>query len=290
MNVFTQAGWKVGLSLVGMLSVATIAAVGPDALRTQVPVGKPGHRHDPIIIRERHGKNVTSTNWGGYAVTGANGSVTHVKGSWRVPPVLCASTPTAYSSFWVGIDGYSSNTVEQIGTDSDCVAGKATYYVWYEFYPHPSYTVNTIAISSGDVITAEITYSAKVGQFTLVLTDVTTAQSFSIGTKMNNAKLSSAEWIAEAPSSGGILPLADFGIADFGGDLVSGLGTTDTCYATVGGLAQSVGAFFNQVLPNNTFQINMTDKNGLTKVSVLPSPSSSVNFKSFTAAWLSPGP
>jgi hypothetical protein len=29
-------------------------------------------QHDPMIIRERHGANVTSTNWSGYAVTGPN--------------------------------------------------------------------------------------------------------------------------------------------------------------------------------------------------------------------------
>src|ERR1035437_3778384 len=49
--------------------------------------GASRHRHDPAIIRERHGRNATSTNWSGYAVTGANGSVTDVKGSWIVPTV-----------------------------------------------------------------------------------------------------------------------------------------------------------------------------------------------------------
>jgi hypothetical protein len=59
------------------------------------------------------------------AVTGSKASVTDVTGSWTVPAVDCTSpngTPNGYSSFWVGIDGYGSNTVEQIGTDSDCVS------------------------------------------------------------------------------------------------------------------------------------------------------------------------
>src|SRR5215472_3488086 len=79
--------------------------------------------HRDIIIRERHGNQVTSSNWSGYAVTGAKGSVSDVTGSWIVPTMDCSTTPTGYSAMWVGIDGYSSNTVEQIGTESDCVNG-----------------------------------------------------------------------------------------------------------------------------------------------------------------------
>jgi Peptidase A4 family len=74
----------------------------------------------------------------GYAVTGAAGSVTDVKGSWVVPAVQGSRPSTnQYASFWVGIDGFSSNTVEQIGTDSDCQNGAPTNYAWFEFYPHP---------------------------------------------------------------------------------------------------------------------------------------------------------
>ena len=50
-------------------------------------------------------------------------------------PTVSGSGPT-YSSVWVGIDGYSSNTVEQIGTEQDVSAnGKTSYYAWYEMYP-----------------------------------------------------------------------------------------------------------------------------------------------------------
>jgi Peptidase A4 family len=279
-----ELGWRLGPSLLGVLVVLTIPALSVDGPSpAQVPAVTSGHRHDPIIIRERHGKNVTSTNWSGYAVTGANDSVTHVKGSWIVPKVDCGTTPSAYSSFWIGIDGYSSNTVEQIGTDSDCVNGAATNYVWYEFYPHPSYTVNKFPISPGDPISADITYSPKGGQFTVTLTDERTGQSFSISTKMPNAKASSAEWIVEAPWSGGVLPLADFGTAYFGDDYT---GVDLTCFATVGGAAQPIG-WFNTKFPNNVFQISMVDNNGVPKATVSPLTTPSQN--SFTDTWMSPG-
>ena len=64
-------------------------------------------------------------NWSGYSIDAANHTVTDVKGSWVVPTVTVSGNGTSYASTWVGIDGDNSNTVEQIGTDSDQVNGKA---------------------------------------------------------------------------------------------------------------------------------------------------------------------
>src|SRR5579862_6192130 len=70
------------------------------------------HRHTPIKIHHIQDGVVSSTNWSGYAVTARSGAVTDVKGSWVVPAIQgsCPST-NEYASFWVGIDGYNSNTV-----------------------------------------------------------------------------------------------------------------------------------------------------------------------------------
>jgi len=169
--------------------------------------------HAPRI----HIKEGTSLNWAGYAVQTnlkkpQNGVVTDVQGSWTVPAVSCTST-NSYSAFWIGIDGYSSNTVEQIGTDSDCSSGSPRYYVWYEMYP--KYPVNlNMKISPGDVMSAEVKYLGS-GNFQLTITDTKTGATFSKTEKSPSAKRSSAEWIAEAPWSGGVLPLANFGTIYF---------------------------------------------------------------------------
>jgi hypothetical protein len=177
-----------------------------------------------------HVKEGTSSNWAGYAVQTnlqkpQNSAVTDVKGSWTVPSVSCTST-NSYSSFWIGIDGYSSNTVEQIGTDSDCSSGKAVYYAWYEMYP--KYPVNLkMAISPGDLITAEVKFLGS-GKFQLTITDITTKSSFSTIEKSPSAKRSSAEWIAEAPWSSGVLPLANFGTVSFSNSQATLNGITGT--------------------------------------------------------------
>ncbi len=64
---------------------------------------------------------VASTNWSGYAAeTNFNhpkkNSVSAVSASWIVPTVIASGGDT-FSSIWVGIDGYSTSTVEQIGTE-----------------------------------------------------------------------------------------------------------------------------------------------------------------------------
>ena len=153
-----------------------------------------------------------SSNWSGYAVTGAKNSVSYVAGSWVVPT---ANTKTnGYSSVWVGIDGFSSSTVEQIGTDADVVNGSATYYAWYEMYPSPSMTI-AMTVRPGDSITGSVTYAGNNG-FTLTIKDVTESETFTKTLTAAGAARSSAEWIVEAPSSNyGVLPLANFGTVTF---------------------------------------------------------------------------
>ncbi|HKD07036.1 MAG TPA: G1 family glutamic endopeptidase [Bryobacteraceae bacterium] len=239
------------------------------------PAFTPIRRHAPAIIHQRHGNNVSSTNWGGYAVTGANGSVTDVKGSWIVPGISgsCPATDQ-YAAFWIGIDGYNSNTVEQLGTESDCQNGKPVYYAWFEFYPHLSYLVNTVSVHPGDQFTAEVSAGGK-GKFTVSMTNVTTGQSFSTTTKIPSADQSSAEWIAEAPYSGGVLPLADFGSIIFGN---SSLQNT----ATIGGKTLAISSF-----PSGSVdQITMETSNGAVKASPTPLGKDS----SFSISWVSAGP
>jgi hypothetical protein len=237
-------------------------------------------QHTPIIIHERHGRNTSSFNWSGYAVTGVNDSVSDVKASWKVPAIQGAcSSQNQYASFWVGIDGYNSNTVEQIGTDSDCQNGLATYYAWYEFYPHFPYNI-PMTIKPGDVMSAEVSYSG--GKFTVSITDVSTGRTWFTSQKIPNAKRSSAEWIIEAPSSGGILPLANFGTVDFGQHYTH---ISATCDATVGGASGPVGsAAFGASL----VEITMVASDGTT---VMSQPSGLLtDEESFTDAWENVGP
>ena len=156
----------------------------------------------------------TSTNWSGYAVqtafeTGADNEFSDVKGTWVVPTVT-VSTDDAYSANWVGIDGYSSSTVEQLGTESDSIGGAAFYGAWWEMYPGDSFTITSLTIHPGDVMTAEVKWISG-NKFQLSMTDVTTGKTFTTTqTQTQTAHRSSAEWIVEAPSgASGVLPFPE---------------------------------------------------------------------------------
>lgn len=161
-------------------------------------------------------KDGTSTNWGGYAVETSlanpqNNAVSDVKGNWVVPTLSCTSQST-YSSSWVGIDGYSDGTVEQTGTEHDCINGQPLYYVWYEMYPKFGYKVN-LPVKAGDNVSAEVKFIGN-RKFVLTLTNLTTGGAFTT-TQRSNGQRQSAEWITEAPWSSGVLPLANFGTMAF---------------------------------------------------------------------------
>lgn len=174
-----------------------------------------GMRHD----RMHRISNSTSTNWSGYAVTGSR--YTSVSAAWTEPSVTCSGT-TAYSSFWVGLDGDTSNTVEQTGTDADCSGSTPQYYAWYEMYPKfPTNLSNPV--QPGDALSASVTTDG-VGRFTLTIADSTQHWTFTTTQRLKSASLASAEVIAEAPSSrSGVLPLADFGTVSFGSSTANGV-------------------------------------------------------------------
>ena len=74
----------------------------------------------------------------------------------------------------------------------------------------------------GDHLSASVTTNGS-GRFTLTITDSTQGWTNTTTARLKSAKLASAEVIAEAPSSsGGVLPLANFGTVSFSGASANG--------------------------------------------------------------------
>jgi hypothetical protein len=208
-----------GTRTVKTVAVPTAARSGGIALHLIKPGTRLGSHSG---IRDQ----AESTNWSGYAA--ASGTYTSVSASWVQPTGSCTSA-TRYSSFWVGLDGYSSGTVEQTGTDTDCVGGRPQYYGWYETYPNPSFSFGD-TVKPGDTISASVTYEGG-SNFEYTLADETQGWSVSTQQTESGAQRSSAEVIIEAPcctASGGILPLADFGTAHLSNSVVDGSPIGDT--------------------------------------------------------------
>jgi Peptidase A4 family len=171
----------------------------------------------------------SSANWSGYVAGGTQFS--SVSGSWVEPQAKCSSGQ-GYSSYWVGLGGAGdAQALEQTGTEMDCNAdGTSSHHAWYELVPAAPVNLD-LNISAGDHMTGKVTVSGT--NVTVTLTDQTTGQSATKNLQMDNPDVSSAEWIAEAPSQcdgSGCqpLPLADFGNVTFSNSTATANGHTGT--------------------------------------------------------------
>ena len=178
---------------------------------------------------------VGSFNWSGYADTSAtNQTFTKVSGAWTTPSVTC-SPEDQITSDWVGLDGFSSGTVEQLGTISWCFQKTPTYFTWYEMFPAGTVEVGT-ALKPGDKIAASVTRTGT--SYALKLTDSTTAGNNISVTKtcaLATCLDTSAEWISERPSfSIGIVPQAHYNAFKLTSGSVTASGKTTTIGAGPG--------------------------------------------------------
>jgi hypothetical protein len=198
-------------------------------------------------------QTASSGNWAGYVVGGSSSATQFksVSGSWVAPTVKCSSGQ-GFSSFWVGLGGSggsgssstsdsgsmsdpgsvsgsdSSTGLEQAGTEADCNAdGSASYSAWYELVPSPPVKVS-MAVHPGDHITSKVTVDGS--NVTIQLSDATTGGSFEKTLQATNPDVSSAEWIAEAPSTcqQGVSDCTPLSLADFGTGQFSGASATTT--------------------------------------------------------------
>jgi hypothetical protein len=239
----TMSGRIKKISL-GLASAFILMAPAVPALAMndpKIPTTRPGvfmHHHAASVSASGQS---TSSNWSGYAATATNNSFNTISSSWVQPAVNCSVIKTSYSAYWVGLDGYSDSTVEQIGSEANCINGAAQYYTWYEMYPqNPSEMLTRLSVASGNSLTATVTYNPPVitttttrgrtrqhqspASFTMTLADTTTGSSYATtqSATRQTANRSSAEVITEAPWSGGVLPLSNFGSANYTSSLVNG--------------------------------------------------------------------
>jgi len=222
------------------------------------------HNHPQAMLvhtRQAHAvKNVTATgsfNWSGYADTSAtHQEFTKVSGAWTTPSVTC-SAEDQITSNWVGLDGFSSGTVEQLGTISWCFQGAPVYFTWYEMFPAGTVEVGT-TLKPGDKIAASVTRTGT--SYALKLTDSTTTGNNISVTKtcaLATCLDTSAEWISERPSfSTGIVPQAHYNAFK----LTSGAQTSGGKAGTIG-----TGPGVNSVtMIDSTQTYNLNTVSGLT--------------------------
>ena len=135
---------------------------------------------------------------------------------------------------WVGIGGEQDQTLIQAGTENAVSSGQAMYYAWYELLPNFAVVINTLTVSSGDVMVASISLvDSTTNQWNIHISDTTTGQDFSLNVTYNSGR-SSGEWILERPTMNNQLTtLADFGSVTF-----------TNCYLNTNSISGSISKFY----------------------------------------------
>jgi hypothetical protein len=227
-NYATALTPVAGLAAVLLLTACGSGSGNPSAGTTTSSAQDPAA--STVMVTDRE-----DSNWAGYVVASSattKTSFSNVSGSWTQPEADCDAGSPSHSAFWVGIGGYSGKHLEQTGTSADCSAsGQAVYSVWYELVPAAEVPVH-MTIQPGDRLNAHVAVSGHT--VTLSISDLTKNTTFSKRLQMSSPTVSSAEWIAEAPSrcvsassqDCHILSLADFGSVTFTGASVSAGGRT----------------------------------------------------------------
>ncbi len=216
---FAAAGLAAGVAGLAQLLCPVAAAEAHAPTRAEHPAIRTTASARSAAALTR-GTSV-STNWSGYAIHRAHVKFRKVTGEWIVPTGVCQSGAYTYSAFWVGIGGYrlNSQALEQVGTELDCTAsGRVKLSAWYELVPAPSRRIRMV-VAAGDLMRAKVVVVGS--KVRLTLTDLTRDETFKKTVTDRSTDITSAEWIAEAPSTCldasrcEILPLADFGSIGF---------------------------------------------------------------------------
>ncbi len=221
-----------GLSTAAVAASASVApaANGPTAAQARAALVKNMVRNVAIKAPRAPGASTSlqgSYNWAGYAdVSGTSQEFTAVSATWVAPALKSCSSEDRVVVDWVGLDGWTNDTVEQDGTYAQCFEGQPFYGVWWEMYP-----TNTIQIAGGltpgDSITGSVVRNGTA--YTLAVVDHTnSADSFTENTTcaLSTCLDTSAEWIHERPAySIGIAPEAQTGAVKFTAASETGGGT-----------------------------------------------------------------
>jgi hypothetical protein len=100
----------------------------------------------------------------------------YVATKFRVPTVTCTST-NSKSSFWVGLDGAGTPTVEQVGVSTDCHNRHPTYQSWYEMFPEGVQYM--FSVHPGDSLSMWVSQNSSGGIYELSVTDTTSGHTAS---------------------------------------------------------------------------------------------------------------
>ncbi|MGN6169587.1 MAG: G1 family glutamic endopeptidase [Solirubrobacteraceae bacterium] len=154
----------------------------------------------PAIPNERvpaAGGTLPSTNWSGYAVRSSKHAISRATARFTVP--TAGSPPAGFASTWVGVGGFSTQDLIQAGIGEQPTTPH--YFAWWEKLPNSAVPINSKSVAPGDRVAVTVAQISS-RKWKISLTDT---GHWSLSKTVNyNSTRSSAEWILEAPTVGGV--------------------------------------------------------------------------------------
>jgi hypothetical protein len=219
---------------------------------------KPGTFSRPAQeVRLNPSATTTTGNWSAVAIDGTSADFDSIVGYWAVPNVASqvSGTPNAYSSMWVGLDGFNLQDLIQDGTESDWIGGETRYYAWVEVLPAAQVIMKGLPVNPGDGIYAATQYRIVNGKAYAYFymtnfntnTNVSTSIAFPTTLKYTGQ---TAEWVVERTEFGGTFEhdMPNYGLAFMSDAYAFRSGSSTYYYAN--STSASVGT---------TYDINMYD-------------------------------
>lgn len=164
----------------------------------------------PLAVSTAGSFTATSDNWSGYVASPTSGTVSAVRGTFKVPSVRHASAGSTVSQ-WVGIGGWGDPTLVQAGVNVVPVSQAATLVEpWWEVVPGPQHLATGVMTRPGDTVTVELSQVSS-ATWSISLTDDSRQETFST-VQAYDGTMSSAEWVVEADttSAGRLTRLAPY--------------------------------------------------------------------------------
>ena len=175
----------IGSSLLLLILVGLTSRTAPSSpsVNQQEPVS-----YQPIDSWE------TNDIWAGYLKKGQN--FTYISGQWTVPHIR-ATEDLRTSVAWIGIGGWNSQNLLQIGTLHFKDRYASVYYAFTERYPlePANIKIPNFKVSPGDKVSASIT-KKKSGTWLLTIDNLSTNKHFKKTVKFRPDQYT-AEWIVE---------------------------------------------------------------------------------------------
>jgi hypothetical protein len=170
-----------------------------------VPTFKARTRYRRMPVPRRQ----TFDNWAGQAVDTPGAPFVTVAGVWTVPnprvPDDATNGERNYNSAWIGIDGYSApseNDILQAGVDFNFMPGSTWVEIaaWWEWWPGGSFYVDNFPVAPGDTVSCVINGAVGGTDALVQLADLGTNTHMTfLATAPPGTRLAGncAEWIVE---------------------------------------------------------------------------------------------